>query len=76
MDSALIRRARTIFLAALEKPAADRDAFVRHQCGEEDALYRRVIELLHHAADDAGPDGGGHEGSGFEDSGFEDGAGG
>ena len=46
MDSLQWERAQTIFHAALERPAAERDTFIDAECGDDDALRDIVGNLL------------------------------
>src|SRR5689334_14486105 len=39
-------KARNVFLAALKRPAAERGAYLREACGDDQALYQRVSALL------------------------------
>jgi serine/threonine protein kinase len=45
-------RLNAIFLSALEKSSADRDAFLEERCGADLELRREVEELLGHAGDE------------------------
>ena len=45
-SSSLYERAREVFLAALERPAAERDAFVVEACRDDSKLLREVASLL------------------------------
>ena len=44
--SSLHQRAKDVFLAALERPAADRAAFLAEACGDDAALRQEVESLL------------------------------
>jgi hypothetical protein len=44
--SSIHLRAKDVFLAALDRPAADRGAFVADTCGEDAALRHEVESLL------------------------------
>lgn len=44
---------RTWFERALDRPATEREAFVRSQCGDDPALAEEVVELLRAAARDS-----------------------
>jgi tetratricopeptide (TPR) repeat protein len=57
--SSLHHRAKDLFLAALDQPAANRQAFVAKACGGDEALRHEVESLLafHEDQEDAGPDG-------------------
>ncbi len=54
MDDRQWRRADEIFVQALDMPAAERDAFVRHTAGEDADLLSLVQRLLRHASDSGG----------------------
>src|SRR5262245_48849193 len=45
MDSSP-RKARDVFLAAIKLPAAQREAYLREACADDQALYQRVSALL------------------------------
>jgi WD40 repeat protein len=47
-------RRKQLFLAALERPRADRAAFLQQQCGDDAALLAEVQEML--AVEDGAPD--------------------
>ncbi|MDA0808609.1 MAG: serine/threonine-protein kinase [Planctomycetota bacterium] len=49
MDDSRARQIQQIFLAALELPAKQRDAWLRQECGTDDALIGEVLSLLDHA---------------------------
>lgn len=55
MHPEFIQRARSVFLAAVDLPAAEQADFVAQQCGRDDALAQRVRELLRLAAEDVEP---------------------
>src|SRR3954453_5126416 len=38
--------ARDVFLAAIKRPAEQREAYLREACGADQGLYRRVAALL------------------------------
>ena len=40
-------RVKALFQEALERPAAERDAFLDEQCGDDDDLHTKVYTLLH-----------------------------
>src|SRR5215468_4879767 len=40
------KKARDVFLAAMKLPAAEREAYLREACAEDQALYQRVSALL------------------------------
>jgi eukaryotic-like serine/threonine-protein kinase len=40
------KQAKELFLAALDRPAGDRDRFLREECGDNTALFDEVISLL------------------------------
>ena len=46
MDAARWATVQTLFEAALDHDAAERDAFLRAACDGDDALYREVVSLL------------------------------
>lgn len=46
MDSKLRKKANSILQSALQRPAEARDAFVREECGGDEALERKVRSLL------------------------------
>ncbi|QDU65108.1 serine/threonine-protein kinase [Engelhardtia mirabilis] len=48
------QRAKDVFLDALDLPAAERRAFVREACGDDDELARRVASLLAAHGDSTG----------------------
>jgi serine/threonine-protein kinase len=52
-DAERYARIEALFHAASELPAAERDAWLRAQCGEDEALRARVAAML--AADEEGP---------------------
>jgi hypothetical protein len=56
--SSLHERAGEVFLAALSRPAAERDAFLVGACGEDEGLLREVGSLLmfHEGGDTSGAD--------------------
>ena len=53
MDTAAWQRAKVLMADALERPPAERDAFLRSQCSDAD-LLQQILELLRHA-DPASP---------------------
>src|SRR5687768_6379797 len=54
--SSLHQRAKEVFLAALERPAAERAAFIAEACTGDEELRREIESLLpYHEADDEGP---------------------
>ena len=55
--SSLHERAGEVFLAALSRPVAERDAFLVAACGEDEGLLREVGSLLmFHEGDTSGAD--------------------
>lgn len=46
MDPELWKRVEHLLHAALERPAAKREAFLRQSCGDDEALYAEVRSLL------------------------------
>src|ERR1017187_1583439 len=46
MDSEVWKQVDNLLQAALERPPAERDAFLRHSCGGDEALEREVRSLL------------------------------
>ena len=44
--SVLHQRAKDVFLAALERPPAERAAFLRAACGDDETLLREAESLL------------------------------
>ncbi|PAP79709.1 hypothetical protein B1759_15460 [Rubrivirga sp. SAORIC476] len=46
MDPALWTRIETFFGQALDRPAEERTAWLRHACGDDPVLYREVVSLL------------------------------
>lgn len=53
--SSLHQRAKEVFLAALERPAAERAAFIAEACTGDEELRREIESLLpYHEADDEG----------------------
>src|SRR5688572_15386015 len=55
--SSLHQRAKEVFLAALERPAAERAAFIAEACTGDEELRREIESLLpYHEAEDEGED--------------------
>lgn len=54
MDSTMDRRVLRIYIRALELPETERQAFLVEACGQDEALAKRVYELLtaSHKADE------------------------
>ena len=40
------RKARDVFLAAIKRPATERQAYLREACADDQGLYQRVSALL------------------------------
>lgn len=51
MEAERWRRVNQLFHDALERPAGERDAYLKEACGDDDALRREVWSLLHSHAD-------------------------
>jgi len=44
---AIAARAEATFDSALSRPSEERAAYLRQECGEDDALHAEVMALLH-----------------------------
>ena len=54
MTDDFMKRAQELFLGALGQPAEEREAWLREQCGDDEALLREVMSLLEHDSSSAG----------------------